>query len=31
MGQKSMDNALLLPTMYLRQAGLTRNPTFSYL
>jgi hypothetical protein len=31
MGQKSVDNALLLPTMYLRQAGLTRNPTFSYL
>ncbi len=26
-----MDNALLLPTMYLRQAGLTGNPTFSYL
>ncbi len=31
MEQKSVDNALLLPTMYLRQAGLTRNPTFSYL
>jgi len=29
--QITLTEAQLLPTLYLRQAGLTRNPTFSYL